>query len=251
MKLRAGTRPSPPGDAGWRTATSTSSVRSSRPQRRGVATLRLREPTRAAQFFDDMARVTEHRADPDLVETLVVNVHPTLRLDGRRTASASRRRTGAGLQGRRQAPLLGRPHRRGRRGGPGLVEAERALAEKAGADIRLRAPARLVLVDDDGVHGSGPSSTVAPSSISRPCAWCWRAAVSKPSRVADALPRARVGPRQGARYHVQHRRRPSRWRWTPAPRPRGTGRDATPSRLDRNAPEFGDLAVGDGFQKHS
>src|SRR5271166_6931260 len=33
----------------------------------------------ADQFFDDMARVTQHRADPDLVERLVTESFPTLR----------------------------------------------------------------------------------------------------------------------------------------------------------------------------
>ena len=32
----------------------------------------------AAQFFDDMARVTQHRADPDLVELLVTRSFATL-----------------------------------------------------------------------------------------------------------------------------------------------------------------------------
>ena len=43
----------------------------------------------------------------------------------------------------------------------------------------------------------------------------------------------------------------TRWRSTPAPAPPAPGRAATLSGGERNAPGFGDLAVGDGFQKHS
>src|SRR5947208_11613870 len=68
--------------------------------------------------------------------------------------------------------------------------------------------------------------------------------------MAHALSGAGMGPRQGARTPFQPRRRhPDGARYRrDADRqlvrlPRG--------QLDRNAPEFGDLSVGDNFQKHS
>ena len=42
-----------------------------RSDRGGAAPTPTSAPTRATQFFDDMARVTQYRADPDLVEILV------------------------------------------------------------------------------------------------------------------------------------------------------------------------------------
>jgi len=67
---------------------------------------------------------------------------------------------------------------------------------------------------------------------------------------ARALPWARLGARQGARHALQHgdvirmALAIVRRRWA-------TGRAANAVAWERNAPEFGDLAVGDQFQKHS
>jgi len=44
----------------------------------------------AAQFFDDMARVTQHRADPDLVELLVTHSFATLNWMRERACASSR-----------------------------------------------------------------------------------------------------------------------------------------------------------------
>ena len=69
----------------------------------------------ADQFFDDMARVTQNRADPDLVELLVTQEFRLAELaapEGRPFHSDLRP---AGLQDRRQVQVLGRAHGRSRR----------------------------------------------------------------------------------------------------------------------------------------
>jgi tricarballylate dehydrogenase len=59
-----------------------------------------------------------------------------------------------------------------------------------------------------------------------------------------------AGTCQGARHALQHRRGPAHG----AGHRRGRAANWSGCHAvgwDRNAPEFGDLAVGDGFQKHS
>jgi tricarballylate dehydrogenase len=202
------------------------------------------------QFFDDMARVTDHRADPDLVETLVVNSHSTLVWmadHGIRFAPAYSRqafkvdgtfRFWGGLT----VEVVG--------GGMGLVDAEHTLAAKAGADIRYSAPARSLLVDDEGVHGV-------------------RAVID--GRTVDVSAPAVVLACGGFQANVEWRTRYLGPGWDLA-KVRGTAFNTGDGHAmalavgaasaghwsgchavawDRNAPEFGDLSVGDGFQKHS
>ena len=68
--------------------------------------------------------------------------------------------------------------------------------------------------------------------------------------MAHALSGPGLGSRQGARHALQHRRRHphgARDRREPVRQLVGLPRRA----WDINAPEFGDLTVGDQFQKHS
>jgi len=204
----------------------------------------------ADAFYEDMARVTQYRADPDLVEVLVERSHETL--------------VWMADQGIRFVPAYGRQAFKidGRYvfwggltidasgGGPGLVEAEHTLAAKAGIDIRYGAPVTSLLVDDDGVHGV-------------------RARID--GRTVDIPARAVVLASGGFQANVEWRTRYLGPGWDLA-KVRGTrfntgeghrmAFEAGASAAghwsgchavgwDRNAPEYGDLAVGDGFQKHS
>jgi tricarballylate dehydrogenase len=197
-----------------------------------------------------MARVTEYRADPDLVEVLVRGSHPTL--------------VWMADQGIRFVPAYGRQAFKvnGRYrfwggltidaigGGPGLVEAEHTLAAKAGVDIRYGAPVRSLLFDDGGVHGV-------------------RAELD--GRTVDIAAKAVVLACGGFQANVEWRTRYLGPNWDLA-KVRGTAFNTGDGHTmafaagaasaghwsgchavawDANAPEFGDLVVGDGFQKHS
>jgi tricarballylate dehydrogenase len=202
------------------------------------------------QFFEDMARVTNYRADPDLVAVLVHDSHPTL--------------VWMADQGVRFVPAFGRQAFKvdGKYrfwggltievvgGGPGLVDAEHSIAAKAGVDIRYGAPVRSLLADDDGVHGV-------------------RATID--GRTVDIPARAVVLACGGFQANTEWRTRYLGPNWDLA-KVRGTAYNTGDGHAmafavgassaghwsgchavgwDRNAPEFGDLAVGDGFQKHS
>ena len=104
-------------------------------------------------FFDDMARITQNRTDPDLCEMLV---------RGSREALLWMRD-----QGVRFMPNFGRQAFRvdGKfkfwggatvavsSGGPGLVDSLYAAAAKRGIDVVYNAWARDLISDDAGVHG--------------------------------------------------------------------------------------------------
>ena len=202
------------------------------------------------QFFDDMARVTEYRADPDLVELLVRRSRPTLQW----------MRT----KGVRFVPIYGRQAYKvdGRfkfwggltveawGGGPGLVDALCAGAEKAGVEIRYQTRAVGLLHDDDGVHGVRVRSAGATADLA-----AGAVVLASGGFEANAEWRTRyLGPGwdlakvRGSRFNMGDG---IRMALDIGAAPYGNWSGCHAVGWDRNAPEFGDLAVGDNFQKHS
>lgn len=204
----------------------------------------------ADMFFDDMARVTDYRSDPDLVELLVRRSKPTvmwMRDKGVRFAP---------IYGRQAFKVDGRFKFWGGLtvetwgGGPGLVEALTNSAKRDGIDIEYGCRALSLIHDDDGVHG---------------------VRVRQGGRTFDIRAKAVVLSSGGFQANAEWRTRYLGPGWDLA-KVRGTRfntGDGIRMALDigaasygnwsgchavgweRNAPEFGDLAVGDAFQKHS
>jgi tricarballylate dehydrogenase len=202
------------------------------------------------QFFDDMARVTEYRCDPDLTEILVKQSHPTvvwMRKKGVRfTAAWGRQAFNIGgkfkFWGGLTLEAVG--------GGPGLVDSLTQIAKKNGIEIWYRARAVSLIADDEGVHGvvvkhqgktkklSSRSVVLAAGGFQANTEWRtrymgagWELAKVRGTRfnTGDAIEMALA---VGAAAH-------------------GNWSGCHAVAWDRNAPETGDLAVGDGFQKHS
>src|SRR5881397_1260178 len=107
----------------------------------------------ADQFFDDMARVTQHRADPDLVELLVTRSFDTLnwmREKGVRFIP---------IYGRQAFKIEGKFKFWGGLtveavgGGPGLIKMLTDAATKRGIEIRYRTRATDLLFNGDRVEG--------------------------------------------------------------------------------------------------
>ena len=203
-----------------------------------------------AQFFDDMGRVTEYRTDPELCELLVTRSRPTMRwMQG---------------QGVRFMPIWGRQAYRthGRfkfwggltveawGGGPGLVEALYRLARGAGVEIRFGAHAKALLADDDGVHGvrvrqGGRTSELRAGAVVLACGGFesnteWRTRYLGPGWDLAKVRGTRFNTGEGIRMALDI-----------GAAPFGNWSGCHAVGWDRNAPDFGDLAVGDGFQKHS
>ena len=202
------------------------------------------------QFFDDMGRVTEYRCDPDLVELLVRR--------SRSTVMWMRQ------QGIRFAPMYGRQAFKvdGKfkfwggltveawGGGPGLVEGLTRAASKRGIDVRYDARALELLSDHSGVHGvkvkinqyaeAMEADAVVLASGGFEANHEWRARYLGPGWDLAKVRGSRFNTGDGLRMALEIGAAPfGHW----------SGCHAVG--WDRNAPEFGDLAVGDGFQKHS
>jgi tricarballylate dehydrogenase len=202
------------------------------------------------QFLDDMARVTEYRCDPDLTEILVKRSFPTVKWMRERgvrfTAAWGRQAFKIGgkfkFWGGLTVEAVG--------GGPGLVESLTKIANKSGIDILYGARAVSLVADDAGVHGvvvkhQGKTKTfnakavvLAAGGFQANTEWRtrymgpgWELAKVRGTRfnTGDAI---RMALDVGAAAH-------------------GNWSGCHAVAWDRNAPEFGDLAVGDAFQKHS
>jgi tricarballylate dehydrogenase len=202
------------------------------------------------QFFDDMARVTEYRAEPELVELLV----------GRSKATMMWMRD----QGIRFVPIYGRQAFKvdGRfkfwggltveawGGGPGLVEAWTASAARRGIDILYEARAEALLRDDRRVTAlrarvKGESLDIQAKSVVLACGGFqanaeWRARYLGPGWDLAKVRGTRFNTGEGIRMALEIGASPA-----------GNWSGCHAVGWERNAPEFGDLAVGDGFQKHS
>ena len=202
------------------------------------------------QFLDDMARVTEYRCDPDLTEILVKRSMDTvawMQSKGVRcTAAWGRQAFNIGgkfkFWGGLTVEAVG--------GGPGLVENLTNSAKKRGIEVWYQARAVSLIADDDGVKGvqvkvKGKTTEVLAKSV----------VLAGGGFQANPEMRARyLGPGwelakvRGTRFNTGD---VIRMALDIGAAPTGNWSGCHAVAWERNAPEFGDLAVGDQFQKHS
>jgi tricarballylate dehydrogenase len=202
------------------------------------------------QFFEDMGRVTQYHTDPDLVELLVRRSHATLKW-----------MRGKGI---RFVPIYGRQAFKvdGKfkfwggltieawGGGPGLIEALHTIAGRQGVKIIYNARALSLTTDDNGVHGAkvrieGRTSEIRAKSVILASGGFeanaeWRTRYLGPNWDLAKVRGTRFNTGDGIRMALEA-----------GAMPYGNWSGCHAVGWDRNAPEFGDLAVGDGFQKHS
>jgi tricarballylate dehydrogenase len=203
-----------------------------------------------AQFFDDMGRITEYRTDPELCELLVTRSRGTMRW--------------LQQQGVRFLPIWGRQAYQvaGRfkfwggltveawGGGPGLVDTLYRLARAKGVAIEFGVAVTDLLVGDDGVCGvkvrrAGRSSEIPARAVVLACGGFesnteWRTRYLGPGWDLAKVRGTRFNTGDGIAMAL-----------AAGAQAYGNWSGCHAVAWDRNAPEFGDLAVGDGFQKHS
>src|SRR6266704_6256822 len=204
----------------------------------------------ADQFFDDMARVTQHHADPDLVELLVTKSFESLnwmRDKGVRLIP---------IYGRQAFKIEGKFKFWGGLtvesvgGGPGLVNMLTESAKRRGIDIRYRTRALDLLSDGDRVNGvrirhDGQVSEIHGKAVVLACGGFqanpeWRTRYLGPGWDLAKVRGTRFNTGDGIRMALDI-----------GAMAYGNWSGCHAVGWDRNAPEFGDLAVGDNFQKHS
>ena len=217
------------------------------------------------QFYADLGRITDYRCDPDLADTLVTRSKDTLMW------MASHGVRFAPIWGRQAFKVDGRFRFWGGLtvesvgGGEGLVESLRAALHRNRIDLWHEAAARSLLTDDAGavcglrvrLHGTdGPEAATAAS-----------AGVRMVDVQASAVVLAAGGFQANAEWRTRYlgpgwdlaKVRGTRFNTgdgiamalEAGAMPYGNWSGAHAVAWDYNAPEFGDLAVGDGFQKHS
>jgi tricarballylate dehydrogenase len=204
----------------------------------------------ADQFFDDMARVTQHRADPDLVELLVTKSFDSLnwmREKGVRLIP---------IYGRQAFKIDGKFKFWGGLtvesvgGGPGLIAMLTESAKKRGIEIRYRTRGLDLLFNGDRVEGvrvreNGEVRELRAKSVVLACGGFeanpeWRTRYLGPGWDLAKVRGSRFNTGDGIRMALDI-----------GAVPRGHWSGCHAVQWEMNAPEFGDLAVGDQFQKHS
>ena len=202
------------------------------------------------QFYDDMFRITRYRTDPGLCERLVTGSRDTM--------------AWMSEKGIRFMPIYGRQAFKvdGRfkfwggltletwGGGPGLVDRHTELAVQAGIEIRYGARVRELLSDGHKVIGvrvqaDGELHNILAKSVVMATGGFeanaeWRTRYLGPGWEMAKVRGSAFNTGDGIRMAMEV-----------GASPYGNWSGCHAVGWDFNAPEFGDLDVGDGFQKHS
>jgi tricarballylate dehydrogenase len=202
------------------------------------------------QFFDDMFRVTQFRTDPTLVELLVRRSLPTLQW---MRSQGVRFQTSHGRQaykvdgkfkfwGGLSVEVWG--------GGPGLVQMLLSAAESKGISILYETMATELLNNDDGVYGvrvrqNGRTRELKSKTVVLACGGFESNTEMRARYLGPNWDLAKV---RGTRFNTGAG---IRMALDIGAMPCGHWSGAHAVSWDQNAPPFGDLAVGDAFQKHS
>jgi tricarballylate dehydrogenase len=202
------------------------------------------------QFYRDMERITQYRADPDLVGIMVEGSldtmiwmqqkgirfypaygHQAFKVDGRFK-----------FWGGLTIQVSG--------GGPGLIDQLCAAAEREGIEIIYGARGQSLIYEDGVVRGvvvrqGGKTWEARAKSVVLACGGFesnaeWRTRYLGPGWDIAKVRGTRFNMGDGIRMALDIGAMP----W-------GNWSGAHAVGWDRNAPDFGDLKVGDGFQKHS
>ncbi|MXX43285.1 MAG: FAD-binding dehydrogenase [Acidimicrobiales bacterium] len=203
------------------------------------------------QFYADLCRISDYRCDPDLADMLVTRSKDTLMW------MASHGVRFAPIWGRQAFKVDGRFTFWGGLtvesvgGGEGLVESLRAALNRNQIDLWHEAAARSLLTDDSGaVRGVRARCSARVIDVE-----CSAVVLAAGGFQANAEWRTRyLGPGwdlakvRGTRFNTGDG---IAMALDIGAMPYGNWSGAHAVAWDYNAPEFGDLAVGDGFQKHS
>ena len=202
------------------------------------------------QFFDDMARVTQYRSDPELVDRLVTGSLDTLiwmREKGVRFVP---------IYGRQAFKIDGKFKFWGGLtvetvgGGPGLIDMWTGIAKREGIEVLYEHRVLDLLRDDDRISGvkvrrGGETVEFAGGTVVLACGGFeanaeWRTRYLGPGWDLAKVRGTRFNTGDGIRMALDI-----------GASPFGNWSGCHAVGWEMNAPEFGDLAVGDQFQKHS
>lgn len=202
------------------------------------------------QYFDDMYRMTRYRTDPELCDLLVNNSLSTwqwLKEQGVKFQTS---------QGRQAFKVDGKYKFWGGLcveiwgGGHGLVDMEHDIAAKKGVDIRYETAGVSLLTDDNGIIGvrtrhKGKARDLKAGAVVLACGGFESNAEMRTRYLGQGWELAKV---RGTRFNTGAG---IQMALDIGAMPHGHWSSCHAVAWDMNAPPFGDLSVGDNFQKHS
>ena len=204
----------------------------------------------ADEFLDDMGRVTNYRCDPELTDILIGRSFETLKW---------MRSKGVRFQpsyGRQAFKVNGKYKFWGGLaveawgGGPGLVDLEHKAAVKAGIPIHYQTAA-VSLIEEDGVvrgviaRHKGRKVRIGAKAVVLACGGFESNAEMRTRYLGPTWDLAKV---RGTRFNTGAG---INMALAIGAKAHGNWSGGHAVGWDMNAPEFGDLEVGDNFQKHS
>ena len=202
------------------------------------------------QFYDDICRVTQYRTNPKLAEMLVTRSLDTmLWMRGKGVRFAP-------IYGRQAFKVEGRFKFWGGLtveawgGGPGLIDSLYTVGARNAIEVWYESRALELIHDDGGVHGVVVRKLGRTATVDARCVVLasggfeanaeWRTRYLGPGWDLAKVRGTRFNTGDGIRMALEI-----------GAMPYGNWSGCHAVGWDRNAPEFGDLSVGDGFQKHS
>lgn len=201
-------------------------------------------------FIDDFATVTEYRCDPDLASIVVEQSLETLKWMRSHGVSFSPTIGRQAYEVNGRFVLWGGVAVEVNGGGPGLVESLHSAVAREGVEVIYEARAQDLVMDGSGVVGvdvttaNGPLRVLAPSVVLA----CGGFEANAEWRARYLGPGWDLAKVRGTR-HNQGDGIAMALRVGAVPHGHWSGCHAVG--WDRNAPDYGNLAVGDGYQKHS
>jgi len=206
----------------------------------------------AEDYFDDMGRITQYMSDPDLTEILITKSFETLVWLARKGVrfQPSYGRQSYKVEGNRYkfwgglvAETWG--------GGAGLTDNEHKACEREGIKIYYETPALNLLVDDEGIvrgvraKHKGRNVEILAKAVVLACGGFESSAEKRARYLGPGWDLAKV---RGTRYNLGQG---IQMALDVGALPYGHWSGCHAVGWDRNAPPFGDVNVGDQFQKHS
>jgi len=202
------------------------------------------------KYYDDLGRLTDYKSNPDMAELLITKSQETLlwmRGKGIRFAPMYSRQA---FKHEGKFVFWGGLALEAWGGGPGLVEGLFTALEKNGIDVAYEARGEHLIADDDGVHGvvakiEGVTTSIRAKAVVLACGGFEANAEMRTRYLGPGWDLAKV---RGTRFNTGNG---IKMALEIGAMSYGNWSGCHAVGWDYNAPEFGDLAVGDNFQKHS
>ncbi len=202
------------------------------------------------KYYDDLGRLTDYKSNPDMAEQLITLSQETLlwmRSKGIRFAPMYARQA---FKHDGKFVFWGGLALEAWGGGPGLVEGLFKSAEDRGIEVAYEARGEHLIYDDDGVHGvvavvEGKTTEIRAKGVVLACGGFEANAEMRTRYLGPGWDLAKV---RGTRFNTGNG---IKMALEIGAMSYGNWSGCHAVGWDYNAPEFGDLAVGDNFQKHS